>query len=366
MVRLCEALSGVGCDTTLASLNWNVTQSAKKPSFSREFQLERLVRRLGCSREMKKWLYAARQRGVNVIHNHGMWQMNAIYPAFAAKRSQIPFVSSPRGALSSWAMSNGSRAKWLFWSLFQRRALDATTCFHATAENEYEDIRARGFKQPIAVIPNGIDIPQARVKRDKKPGRTLLYLGRIHPKKGLENLLRAWERVGKSFPDWSLRIVGRDDNYGITLGYTDRLKRLAADLRLERIAFAGERTGNAKTDEFCDADIFVLPTFSENFGLVVAESLAMGTPVVVTHGAPWNGVVHHNAGWYIDIGVDPLVSCLTQAFAMRESDLIAMGNSGRQWMLKEFAWSDIGAQMREVYLWLLNSGRPVPPCVRLD
>jgi glycosyltransferase involved in cell wall biosynthesis len=274
--------------------------------------------------------------------------MPNVYPGQAARRHRLPLVVSPRGTLSAWAFSSGSRIKRLFWPALQRPALAATSCFHATAQSEYEDIRRMGFPQPVAIIPNGIDIPglPAKVVR---PHRTLLFLGRIHPIKGLDMLLPAWRAVQDRFPDWQLRIVGPDNG-----GYLSQMQRMVVDLRLKRIEFCGALYGEQKWTAYRQADLFVLPTYSENFGMAVAEALASGTPAIVSKGAPWPGLVRQGAGWWVDIGMDPLVACLENALARPATELAKMGSRGRTWMETEYSWRQVGLQMATTYRWILG------------
>ena len=266
------------------------------------------------------------------------------------RHNSIPLVVSPHGTMSSTAMSSGSIIKKLFWPLMQRPALAATTCFHATAQSEYEDIRRLGFRQPVAVIPNGIDIPQLQVKKQSE-FRTLLFLGRVHPIKGLDMLLPAWRAVQHRYPDWRLQIVGPDHR-----GYLKEIQRLAADLCLERIEFRGALFGEEKQLTYSQADLFVLPSYSENFGMSVAEALAAGTPAIVTKGAPWSGLEKHDAGWWIDIGVDSLIASLEEAMEHTPAKLMAMGLRGRNWMEMEYSWNKVGREMLDTYQWILHGG----------
>jgi glycosyltransferase involved in cell wall biosynthesis len=219
-------------------------------------------------------------------------------------------------------------------------SLKQAVCFHATAENEYQEIRALGLQQPVCIIPNGIDIPDLSPEKVSHK-RTLLFLGRIHPTKGVDYLLRAWHVVYRQFPEWELEIVGPDNE-----GYLFKMKRLASKLRLERVLFRGPLYGRDKERAYQRADIFVLPTHSENFGLAVAESLACGTPAIVTKGAPWEGLEKNNAGWWIDIGVEPLVSCLQKAMKLERGKLAQMGSAGREWMKREFSWKKDSSPLR--------------------
>jgi glycosyltransferase involved in cell wall biosynthesis len=349
VVRLCESLIAQGQDVTLAVLDWAPMASPRH--FLNAFPLGWGPRRLGRSPAMRQWLLAqAASRSVDLIHNHSLWMMPNVYPGQVAQRHGIALVVSPRGTLSDWAMQSGSSVKRVFWPLLQRPALSATTCFHATAESECEDIRRMGFRQPIAIIPNGIDIPALRPKQ-AGDSHTVLFLGRVHPKKGLDMLLPAWRAVQDRFPLWRLQIVGPDDG-----GYLAKMHRLAGELRLERIEFSGALYGGQKWQAYEQADLFVLPTYSENFGVSVAEALAAGTPAIVTQGAPWPGLEKHGAGWWIDIGVDPLVACLEDALCRSREDLGQMGLRGRSWMETEYSWSQVGRQMAETYRWILKGG----------
>jgi glycosyltransferase involved in cell wall biosynthesis len=182
-------------------------------------------------------------------------------------------------------------------------------------------------------------------------------LGRIHPIKGLDNLLLAWAAVQHHFTEWQLRIVGPDNK-----GYLNEMKQLATKLKLERIEFSGPITGHKKMEAYGEADLFVLPSYSENFGMTVAEALASGTPAIVAQGAPWSGLNENNAGWWIDMGIDPLVACLEHALSQPRASLDTMGLNGRRWMENDFSWDNIAAKMKATYDWILN-GDQKPECV---
>lgn len=346
---------GEGHDVTLSVLDW--APMASPPGFVKAFPMGVGPRRLGRSPEMRRWLTEqAKSRSVKIIHNHSLWMMPNVYPGIVARQHNVPLVISPRGTLSVWARQRGSVVKRLFWPLVQKPALAATVCFHATAESEYDDIRRLGFRQPVAIVPNGVDIPTAMSKHDGN-SRVLLFLGRVHPKKGLDMLLPAWQAVQDRFPDWRLLIVGPDND-----GYLNKMRQLAADLRLKRTEFMGALKGSQKWEAYQHAELFVLPTYSENFGMTVAESLAAGVPAIVSKGAPWAGLMKNKAGWWIDIGLDPLVNCLKEALALPPHTLKEMGQQGRSWMVEEFSWRRLGQQMSETYHWILFGG-PKPEWV---
>lgn len=364
VLRLCESLASHGEEVILACLDWAPMPSA--PSFVKAFPLGVGPRRLGRSPSLYRWLSAQCASGtVGILHNHGMWQFNALYPAWVSQRGRAALVHSPRGALSDWAMSHGSRAKRAYWPLLQRPALRRASCIHATSEAECQDIRRLGFQQPIAMIPNGIDVPALHVGSQGRRA-TVLFLSRIHRSKGLEILLHAWKEVQEQFETWNLEIAGSDDGYFEAGGYANELRSLAAALQLKRVAFLGARYGAEKRELYQRSSIFVLPTYSENFGVVVAEALAMGIPAIVSKGAPWSGLASRGAGWWIDQGVAPLVACLRDAMGRSSAELASMGARGREWMKRDFSWMMVAGRMMETYRWLLDRSLPVPAWVRLD
>lgn len=350
VVRLCEELISLQQKTTLAV----VGEVYEKP-FIEAFSSNVGPRRLACSSAMFRWLRRKVASGsVDIVHNHSLWMMPNVYPGLATKGTAVPYVVSPRGTFSEWAMVSGSSIKKIFWPLIQKPSIKHATCFHATAYSEYEDIRRMGFSQPVALIPNGIDLPGfpeicgERVDND----RTLLFLGRLHPVKGIDHLLAAWRELQDEFQDWRLRIIGPEGDGH----YLMQLKAIAANYELNRVAFEGALYGESKFDAYRAADLYVLPTHSENFGMTVAEALASGTPAVVSQGAPWQGLERESAGWWPEIGEKPLTAALRKAMALPPEHLRSMGQNGRAWMEEEFAWSGVAKSMLETYQWLLGRG----------
>lgn len=316
--------------------------------------------RLGVSNAMRRGLVEA-AGAADLVHNHGLWMAPNVYSAMAASAARKALVISPRGTFSPVALRRSAWLKRVFWTLAQGRAVRAAAALHATSEQEYRDIRARGLAQPVAVIPNGIDIPEAAAT-GAGPGalRRLLYLGRLHPIKGLEVLIQAWANTAQRFPDWELSLVGPGE-----AAYRGKLERLAADLGAPRVSFAGPAYGAAKGEAYCGADLYVLPSFSENFGMSVAEALAAGLPVIATTGTPWSALVAEGCGWQVEPKAEPLAAALAEAMARPPETLAAMGARGRTWMARNFSWARVAAEMEVFYLWVLQGGAP-PPSVRLD
>jgi glycosyltransferase involved in cell wall biosynthesis len=300
---------------------------------------------------MHRWLAREAQFGkISLIHTHSLWMMPNVYAGWVARRYQTPLVVAPRGTLTEYSMSTGSWVKKLFWPLVQRPALMPVTCFHATCDAEHRDIRRMGFRQPVAIIPNGIDeVPaSAMSSRDE---RTILYLGRIHPEKGVDRLLRAWADVERQAGRWRLRIVGSGDP-----AFVEEMRALSASLGLVRCEISGPLYGEDKIRAYEECDVYVLPSVSENFAVTVAEALSSGRPVICTKGAPWEGLRYRHAGWWIDVDVESLSAALREATVMSREHLGRMGANGREWMKEEFLWNRIGQNMRSLYSWILHGG----------
>jgi glycosyltransferase involved in cell wall biosynthesis len=316
-----------------------------------------LIAKLAISRDLGLAIDRAAADG-HVLHSHGLWLMPNVYPAWAARRHRAPHVLSPHGMLGPAALRFSRRKKRLMWWLAQRDAVESATCLHATSHQECHELRAFGLKAPIAVIPNGIDLPsEAKVAAGKarraRSTRTLLHLGRIHPKKGIDRLIEAWALLEPQAPDWQLRVVGPSEG-----GHREALAARAAALGIARVSFEDGVFGAEKDAAYQEADLFVLPTLNENFGLVVAEALANGTPAICTKGAPWEGLELHGCGWWIDHGVAPLAAALAEAIARPAAVLDQMGARARAWMAADFSWSKAAADMERVYRWCLKGGDP--------
>lgn len=358
VIRLCESLALL--DLKIELLNCYCNPITAEHAFLKRFPLGFGPQRLCRSPSMYKWLeYRTKQSDISLIHSHGLWTMPNIYPWRISRKYAIPIVVSPRGSLAPWAFKSGSFVKKIFWPIYQKRVLKNAACLHATAKSEYEDIRRMGFTQPVAIIPNGIDIPQLLTATAPK-FRTLLFLARINPIKGLDMLLPAWQAVQDKFPQWQLQIVGPDSR-----GYLQTVKQMAIDLQLKRIEFSGLLTGDAKFMAYQNAELFILPSYTENFGMSIAEAMASGTPVITTKGTPWSELESHGAGWWVDINLESLILCLETALDKPQSQLAAMGQSGRDWMIKNFSWGKVGQMMKETYEWVLNGGIP-PSWVCMD
>lgn len=309
--------------------------------------------------------------GLDLVHTHGLW----MYPSIAAARwaagGKKPLVVSPHGMLDPWAVRNSAWKKRVAGWLFENGHLRRADCLHALNEAEYEAIRAYGLTNPVAVIPNGVDLPE---EGETPPppewaagldgSRVLLFLGRLHPKKGLANLLHAWARLRRQAPAdaeaWRLVIAGWDQG-----GHEAELRQLAEALQLgDEVRFVGPQFDERKAASFARADAFVLPSVSEGLPITVLEAWAYSLPVLMT--PECNLPEGFAAGAAIEItpDVDGIVKGLKAFLGLPETERLAMGVLGRRLVEERFAWDGIASKMAEVYRWLVEGGAP-PETVRM-
>lgn len=355
---LCESLGAAGCGVTL------VSQSARWPASpdripDARFTETRFVPGLslpalrlsyapGFAREV---LRMCRQRRVELVHTHGLWTTVNHASAGAARSAGLPLVVSPRGMLEDWALAYRGWKKRVAWRVYQEADLRGARAFCASSAQEAGQLRKLGFGQPVAVIPNGVELPDGDCARPAGRGvRTALFLSRIHPKKGLLDLVQAWAAVRPS--GWRLVIAGPDED-----GHAQIVRAAVAKASLQGVVeFRGEVRGEDKRAVWREADLFVLPTHSENFGIVVAEALAWGLPVITTRGAPWADLVDRSCGWWTPPGPEGLGAALAAAVALTDAERTAMGANGRSLVREKFAWDRIARDTIAFYRWLLHGG----------
>lgn len=282
---------------------------------------------------------------IDLLHDAGIWLPSNHVAVAEARRAWVPYVISPRGMLEPWAIGFRAWKKRLAWRLFQRRDMLGAAALHATAAAEAESFRSLGLPLPIVTLPNGVELPPEDASPEASAGRprTALFLSRIHPKKGLVELVQAWAEVRP--PGWQLRLIGHDNT-----GHTPEVEaaiRTTGVGDCVRVEPAVE--GDRRWSVYRSAELFVLPSHSENFGLVVAEALACGLPVITTTATPWAGLREQRAGWWIECGRDPLVPALREATGLPTDALRAMGRRGADWVRAEFSWDRIGRQMLAEY-----------------
>ncbi len=324
----------------------------------------------GYSRGLARRLQSLTECTSAVIHSHGLWMFPNLLAYTISNKKKIPLVISPHGMLEPWGLSNNRWKKMLPWLMWEKKNVHSAACIHTTAMSEANHLRVLGLRNPIAVIPIGVEVDRHDTmnqsnstyeddKKIKKTPRSILFLSRIHRIKGLMNLVAAWDRIRPE--GWRVVVAGPDER-----GYQSAVERALKSLGLQdAFEFVGRVNGDQKSGLYNQAELFVLPTFSENFGIVVAEALAYCTPVITTKGAPWEGLVTHHCGWWVDIGIEPLAQAIKEAISLTDDERQAMGLRGRAYVEDCFSWPRIAEQMKSVYEWVLDKG-PMPDCVMVD
>lgn len=313
----------------------------------------------GFSRTLTRMLDERSQPAL--IHDHGIWGHTNVAAWQVTRRRAVPYVLSPRGMLEPWALEFKAHKKKLAWLLYQQRIVSSAATVVATSEQECENVKRLFPKLPVAIIPNGVSLPKAtggppKGQRANRDG-TVLFLSRIHPKKNLTGLLQAWALLPRGVSNgWRLVIGGPDEG-----GHAQELVSLVHQLGLqEAVKLIGAVGETEKDAVFRSADVFVLPSFSENFGVVVAEALAYGLPVIATTGTPWEELTHRGCGWWVDPDPQSLASALIQAMGSAREKRRAMGAMGHAFAQEKFSWDGIGSSAMTLYEWLLKkpSARP--------
>jgi len=303
----------------------------------------------------------------DLLHVQGIWLDRQWAALQWQERTGRPVVISPRGMLDPWAVRNSAWKKKLVGALFANRSLRQASCIHALCLSEAESVWAYGLKAPVAVIPNGVEIPEIDGMLNPAPAsrKRLLFLGRIHPKKGLSELISAWARLRRdasSVADWQLIVAGWDDG-GHLLGLRDQCGDhglLITDSLDENadVCFPGPVFGDEKDWLLRSVNAFVLPSFSEGLPMSVLEAWSYGLPVVMTDACNIPAGFKVDAALRVEPSVDSIKQGLDDLLHMSDAQRQAMGMNGRLLVEREFAWNRIAADMKAVYAWCLGGDKP--------
>jgi len=311
----------------------------------------------------------------SIIHSHGLWMYPGVIARKEATLAGATLVISAHGMLDVWALKNSAFKKRMAGWLFENRNLRQAACLHALCEAEAQSYRDYGLRNPICIIPNGIDLPPAAESLGLKAecsmfdhfahGRkVLLYLGRIHPKKGLANLIRAWATVRSS--EWILVIAGWDQG-----AHETELKRLCAELGIsftdvqpstsnlpgsDSVYFVGPQFGDGKAACYSHCDAFILPSVSEGLPMVILEAWAYGKPALMTPQCNLPEGFAAQAAIQIEPNVESIATRLNFLFQASDDQLKTMGKNGRSLVTARFNWARCAQEMIEVYRWLLDGG----------
>ncbi len=294
-----------------------------------------------------------------ILHVHGIWT----YPSILAPRwshGARPYLVSPHGLLRPWALRNSRWKKRIAAALYEDRHLRGAACLHALNRAEADSFREYGLKNPICVIPNGTELRQDAAIPKPRERRSILYIGRFHPSKGLRSLLEAWSAVYREAEagGWRLTLAGWDQN-----GHRAELERFADRLRIRSgVTFLGAQFGADKDRCLAEASAFILPSKSEGLPMSVLEAWSWRLPVLMTPECNLPEGAEAGAAIPMAPEADSIAGALRRLFSLTDAERDAMGQNGRCLVEERFRWPAIAQTMTDVYDWLLGLG-PKPACV---
>jgi glycosyltransferase involved in cell wall biosynthesis len=311
-----------------------------------------------------------RSKSLDMVHLHGMWMYPSVVALRWAASSRRPLVISPHGMLNPWALRQSAAKKRVARILFEDRNLRRAACLRSLCPAETLAFRRLGLKNRICEIPNGVDVPEccwgeadlvARRRAAGAPGKMLLYVGRLHQKKQLPSLLRAWKELERvevaGRDDWDLVIVGWDQ-----FDHREDLRGLIRDLQITRVHLLGPVFGKDLSALLFSASGFILPSISEGLPMVVLEAWAHRLPVVMTESCNLPEGFRRGAALRISTEAADISRAIAELIQMSEADRCQMGARGLDLVREKFAWPTFAGQMLAVYKWLLGGG-PTPPTV---
>ena len=307
----------------------------------------------------------------DIIHSHGLWAPANVVAAGAARKAHLPHIIAPRGSFEPGALAKSAWKKAIFKRLYLNHALREAVCFHALTEREAWCIREFGLTNPIAIVPNAAAVSKPPDDRDVAAGqdwaarfgrkKLIVFLGRMHPIKGLDILIEAWRRIAGEFTDWHLVPAGPDED-----GYLAAIESQVetADLS-DRVSFPGGLYGPDKDSLLAAADLFVLPSRSEGMSVALLEAMAAGLPVVITKSCNFPVAGDVRAGFVVDGDVESLAAGLAKMLKTPDDQRSEMGARGASLVRSNYSWDSVAREMLEVYRWVLGR-RDAPQCVRMD
>lgn len=293
-----------------------------------------------------------KEENVDIYHIHGTWMHHGLAVSQYANKLRKPYLVSPRGMLYPQALAHHALLKKTMMWLYQGKVFADAACVQATCKEEMEHYRALGFKTPVAVLPNPIEI-NGVIDREI-PGKPIFkvgYLGRIHPRKRVERLIYAFSELREELKDCHLMIIGGGDDT-----YRTFLEAEVKRLDVKNVEFVGFLTGREKDDAITGLSLLVVPSDFENFGNIVTEALVRGVPVVASKGMPWQELEEYHCGWWIDNDQESINRALSEAIAIPTKERRRMGMNGKRLMREKYSVEVLGKKMKRLYEWILNGG----------
>lgn len=306
----------------------------------------------GYSANMKRWM-EGKMGEYDILHANGLWMYaNHITCAMARKYGK-PYVITPHGMLYPAALRRSYWKKWPFLKLFFHKDIMQASCLHATCKQEMEHIREFGYRGPVAIIPNPMVLPAPpSAKRSPKAKKAFGFLGRLHPRKKVENLFYGVELLKERQQECELWIMG-----GGLPEYEAFLKAEVERLGLRNVRFLGFVSGQEKYEKLAQLSTLFVPSDFENFGMIVTEALSVGTPVMASLGTPWEELNNQHCGWWCDRTPENIAQVMRQVLDMPALELDAMGERGKAMAKANFAAEEVARKMMQLYSWLLDGGQ---------
>jgi glycosyltransferase involved in cell wall biosynthesis len=349
---LCRYTTRLGCEVRVLTTNANGRDAVLDVDTQREITSMDSVRIRYCSRIIPHDISPSMLsvlphyiRWADVVHLTAVYSMSTLPALACARLLGKPVIWSPRGSLQAWMGKTRACPKGV-WNTACRYLASENTCMHVTSEDEALSCRNAFPKLSTALVPNGVEVPPTPAKRTRSSVLRVLFVGRLHRIKALENLLDACAKLGidgpAPFDSWSLVLAGQGDPTYVS-ELRDRINVLGLG---GRVRMVGAVEGEMKDRAFADAEVLVLPSYKENFGMAVAEALARGIPVLASRMTPWEGVEQTGCGLWVDNDPASLASALRQVARMPMEE---MGLRGRAWMHQSFSWDRRAQEMLDVY-----------------
>lgn len=292
----------------------------------------------------------------DILHQHGIWMPVSLFSKKLKKKTNIKKVIQTHGLLMPYSRNLSKMKKDLVFSFYERSNLETSDMLVACAKEEAIVLRNLFPHKNIAIIPNGIsdDFFNAKVETENlKRKKRMLFLSQIIPVKGIERVIKSINEIGvNNFLDWEFIIAGYED-----ASYKKILEKMITDFDLnDLIKFIGPKLGLDKIKTFDNTDVFLLPSYSENFGIVVAEALSRGIPVLTTKGTPWSELESNNCGFWVDNTTLGIKNGILQILQSSEEELKDMGLKGKKLIGEKYLWSKCSQKTIEMYHWILNGG----------
>lgn len=299
-----------------------------------------------------------------IVHLHGIWTPFITLATILCLWKKIDYVISPHGCLETWALNHKKFKKKMAMFLYQRVLLKKSRCLVVNSNMEYLNASKLDLKIPIAIIPNAISntpkqdqIKKYNSKRTKNSPKNLLFFSRIHKKKGVDYLIKAWVNCNKK--NWVLNIVGPGEE-----NYVRELKQLIKRLNVQNVNLrAGFVSDKIKTKLLKNANGFILPTKSENFGIVIIEAMSYGIPVITTHEAPWEEIFHKDCGWWVKANIKSISGAINKLILISDKERFQKGINGHKLVSSKYTWDSKGVKALSLHSWLHHSKNKKPSFV---